>query len=357
MQIPMIDTLQATIDIKDYENVAKDLLSRLENKKNEAKLAKANNASEKVLINIGNMSFEIMQNGSKGYAYILHNDYYEVKFAQFRSKKDDFYPIFVRVKSECLWSKGPKQSWEEILQWLFENVGLIVNNKISRLDLCCHTDELKLTLNDIEKFKGKFSKDEVIRNKRKVTGINFGSRNSNKIYCRIYNKTEEVNKKKKKLWFKEIWNKAGLKEKEVWNVEFEILRGFFKEFNIDSVEDAFDRLKSIWEYCTKEWLVKVKLDRTRIERSTLDETWLNIQKAFLDYESKELIKREYQLQADASALVPGAIGNITSYAARKGITDINLILTLLKNEGERYLELSRNIDLVGIINKKMAIIK
>lgn len=354
MNIPMIDTLTATIDILNYEESVKDLIISLENKKNEAKSLASQCFNEKVKITINNITFEVLPNGSKGYAYILHNDDYEVKLSQFRSKSKDFYPVFLRIKCESLWSNGPENSWIKIKEWISTSIGKVINNKINRLDLCCHTDEIKLNENDYETFKGNFHNDQIYRFRRKVNAMVFGSRDS-KVYCRIYDKTLETRQKNKKMWFFDIWNNKGLNCEDVWNVEFEIKRDFFKEKKIDSVEDAFLRIKSIWLYCTQEWIVKVNLDRTRIERCSINESWSNIQNAFTNYKDENLISREVQLQTEALALVPGTIGNLTSFAARLGNNNIEEVINNLKIKGSKYLK-SKNLDFSKAINEKIELL-
>lgn len=356
MNIAMIDTLVAMIDVKNYEDSACILLKKLEAKKKEAKQNTANNISEKTDIQIGTKTFEILSNGSRGYAYILHNDEYEIKLSQFRSKNKDFFPIFIKVKSECLWSKGVEKSWSDILYWIEENIGKIETNKLSRLDPCCHTDELTLTIADFETFKGRFFDDNMRRHRRKVNAIEIGSRTSNNVYCRIYDKILEVKTKKKKYWFYDIWEKYGMNCENIYNVEFQLNRDFFKEMQIESVEDVFKRLRNIWDYCTKEWLVKVNLDNVRMERCSTDETWLRIQEAFSNYQGIGMISRTRQLEADAEALLPGTIGNITSYAARLGNTDIEQVIETVKNRGSKYLA-SKQQDYSKAINKKMSLIK
>lgn len=352
MFIPAIDKLCATVDIKDYEVSTSDLILKLEQKKNEAKMVAANNASQKTLINIGTQTFEIYPIGTRGYAYILRNDGYEVKISQYRAKNKDFFPIFIDVSSEYLWNKGPKESWDIITKWLKDNFGEVVGNKINRIDLCCHTDEISLTEEDCKTFEGKFHEDTIFRHRRKVNAMCFGSRKNQKIYCRIYNKTLETEKQRKKLWFKNIWSSRGMDITKVWNIEFEIKREFFKEVKIDTVEDAFERIKSLWDYCTKTWLIKKNNDRSRIERSTISEKWNKLQEAFTDYESKEMIKREKQLEVNAMALLPGTIGNITSFAARAGITDIDKVVNIIKTNGHRML-LKKETSYEEIIGEKM----
>lgn len=356
MMIPMIDYLSATINIQDYENTTKLLLEELEHKKNDAKFVQKESLNEKVFVTIGDKEFYILSNGSKGYAYILHNDFYEIRFAQYRSENEDFYPIFIKIKAECLWSISPFEAWLSINKWLNQYIGKVLGNKINRIDLCCHTDELNLSYNDIEKFRGKFDNQELFSNRRKVTGYSFGSRNTGKIFCRIYDKVAEIKKKKRKLWFYQIWKENGLDSECVWNVEFEINRKFLSEYLIETVEDAFQRLKSLWGFCTCQWLLKINLDNSRRERCSINEKWIDIQSAFDEFESKPLIKRTIQLDFEAASLVPGAIGNITSYAARKGITNIDSILSMLKYDGNYYLKKSKKTTFENNVEEKMKIL-
>ena len=356
MNIAMVDTLVAMIDVQDYEDSAFELLKQIESKKKQAKEKTANGISDKTDISIGTKTFEILSNGSRGYAYILHNDEYEIKLSQFRSKNKDFFPIFIKVKSECLWAKGVEKSWLDILHWIDENIGEVATNKLSRLDPCCHTDELNLTISDFETFKGRFFDDNLRRHRRKVNAIEIGSRTSNNAYCRIYDKILEIKTKKKKYWFYDIWQKYGMNCENIYNIEFQLNRDFFKEMQIETVEDAFKRLKNIWDYCTKEWLVKVNLDNVRMERCSIDETWIRVQEAFNQYQGIGMISRTRQLEADAAALLPSVVGNITSYAARLGDANIDEVIEIVKKRGTSYLA-SKQQDYSKAINKKISLIK
>lgn len=149
MFIPNVDTLIAGIDIEDYGVVTKEFLLQLEDKKKEAKLVAANNASDFVTINLGEHSFKVMPNGSAGHAYILHDDFYEIKLAQFRSKREEFFPLQVKIKSACLWSKGLFESWLDLNNIINSNIARVSRNKITRMDLCCHTDDLKFDMDEI----------------------------------------------------------------------------------------------------------------------------------------------------------------------------------------------------------------
>ncbi len=343
MKIPNIDTLCATLDIHNYgfadmeKQASADILIRLELEKCKAKEAQQHSMSNNHIIQVGNQSFEILSNGSRGYAYILHNDAYEIKIAQHRSNKESFYPIFIRLKSECLWSMGVEKAWDTIKEWITTNIGDIKSNKISRIDLCCHTDEMELMADDIETFEGRYCLDTIYRNNRRIASVYFGSGATGKVMCRIYDKSLEVKQKRQKLWFYEVWEKAGLNPEKVWNVEFQLNRDYLKEVKLESVEDTLESLKSLWKYCTRSWLTKKQLDHTRIENCTTDSAWQSIQEAFDGFLSRPLIQREKQLDSSAFALIPGTIGNITSYAARADLNDIDEVMRMIKSQGSTYL--------------------
>lgn len=341
MLIPMIDSLFFSLDFENYCEVIKKYANELETLKKLAKRYSLNKSSEKSIITIGNMSFEVLANGANGYAFILHNSQFEIKLALFRSKQTNFYPVKVRIKSDCLWSKSPASAYGYIYQWFEKFFGKIIANKVSRADLCCHTDLLKVSSGIIEIFKGLFKKTNLRYDVRQLCGIEFGVRKS-AVYCRIYNKSLEIKRKNLKKWFYDIWKKYGLKGKDVWNIEFELHREFFKNYGIESVEDLFNHLNSVWKFCTEHWLVLVVVDRTRIENCSVDPVWQQIANAFNQYVSEPLIKREHQVRADAEALIPATIGNITTVAARLGINNNEHAFYTIMQKGEKYLDLKNH---------------
>ena len=137
-----IDTIYLLVNIKNYEVHAKKILDFLKKEKEKAKLLLNSNSNYRHLIDINGMNFELLTNGAKGYAYILHNSGYEIKISQFKSSITSFSPIQIRVSSEYLWSKGLKYSWKLISEWVNKTFGNIEENKISRVDLCLHTSNV-----------------------------------------------------------------------------------------------------------------------------------------------------------------------------------------------------------------------
>ncbi len=344
MELANVDYLSATIDIEDYEKVANGLLILLEEKKEEAKHIAKESVNSITYVQLRSrlgeprwIDFQVMPNGAPRYAYILHNDSFEIKLAQYRAKNEDVYPVQIRIKSEILWSLGVQRAWDELKNIIESSVGKIIEARISRLDLACHTDLIDFNTDHLERFKGNHITDQLIRENREVSGLNFGSRSTKKIYVRIYDKSLEVRKKGNKNWFYDIWSKNNAVGK-VWNVEYELNRDIFKELNINTVDEALNQIKSLWNYCTSKHLVLTLDDTTRIERAEIDSDWQKIQRAYDEYRGDYLIKRTKQLSDNADALIPAICGYITSYASKLGMIDINEIMDELKTQGLDYIE-------------------
>ncbi len=341
-KVSNIDTIYVLIDINNYEKCCMKILEFLEKEKEKAKLNLVSNANSKHLVTINEMPFELLSNGTRGYAYILHNSGYEVKIAQFKSKIKSFMPIQIRISAEYLWSMGLERAWKIISNWIELTFGKIKENKISRVDLCMHTSDIDYITNYEISYKGKFKKDSInVLNytHKKINSITFGTRKGKNIYCRIYNKTLEIKETKTKSWFIDIWKRNNLDVNNVWNLEFELKSEFLREFKIKTIEDLQKSLKDIWEYCTKEWLVKIDRTNTRTERCNINEQWLEVQKSYDNFNTIGLIKRKKQLQMDADTLLPNIVGNITSYSARKNIINIENAFQDLYSNTKRYLEI------------------
>lgn len=352
--LPMIDTLTAFIDIEEYEEKAHQFLSTLEEKKTRAKIKQADNDEAELLV-IGDMTLQVLSNGKEGYAYILHNELYELNFAQYRSKNRNFFPVFIKIKSQALWSMSPEYAWKYICRWINDNVGQIHTDRISRIDLCCHTDDFYIENSETADFKGQFYIDNTYRYRRQISAIYFGSSSTGKVYGRIYDKTLEITQKKQKTWFYDIWQNAGMNIEKVWNIEFQINREYLKEHCIDSVQDTFERLATMWKYCTEYWLVKIVPDNANISRCSIDDRWKPIQEAFSGYQNKPLVDRDKQLSTDADAMIPSLYGTFTSFAARKGISDLKLALASMEISGSSYLR-GKKADFKEVVKTKQSLL-
>ena len=316
MKLPNADSLFFSVDLKDYTEGNEKLtnvLALLKGKKREAK----ENELTGTYVRIMNEVFEILPNGSRFHAYILHNDHYEIKIAKVRSKNDNNYPISVRVKSAALWNVGLFPAYYSVMEFINKNIGPVKSEKISRLDLCVHTDELEFNVEDINNFSGRYKKETMYFQNRNVSGFVFGTFTNKTIMARIYNKALEVKTKKKKLWFFDIWQKNNMDIDSVWNVEFQLGRELFKEFGMESVMQVLEHIESLWDYCTN-WLTYRVNDKTRKTNSDVTKVWETIQKSYINFVNvcqKQLISRVKQLKATAMAYLPQLFGLLSSFIA------------------------------------------
>lgn len=290
-----------------------------------------------------------------GYLYILQNNGYEIKIAQTRSKLQAFYPIQVRISSEYLWTYGLTACWSIIYNWITETFGNIIDNKVYRIDLCCHVSDIDFITDYETSYKGHYKKTQIFTTGRTVNCLKFGSRNSKNIYCRIYNKSLEIREKNHKCWFNDIWASYDLNINNVWNIEFEIKSDFLRRFNINTIQDAYNHLCDLWEYCTKEFVIKIDPTNSKVERCPINSDWLEIQNAYADFISTGLIERDKQIQLDTKALIPNLVGCITSYSARKGCKNVSNVFNSIYKDMNRYLE-QKNTNFENEVNFKTSLL-
>lgn len=349
--ISNIDTICILVDIENYENNSKKILNFLDEEKEKAKLTAISSADYKHLLTINEVEFQILPFSTQGYAYILRNNSYEVKIARYRSKLKNFYPIQMRISSEALWSNGANSSWNSFCEWCEKTFGKIINNKVCRLDLCTHISGIDLVTNFDILYKGKFKKKNSTYTGNFINCITFGSRKSGIVYCRIYNKSLELQEQHHKYWFREIWKNNGLDIQNVWNVEFEIKSNLLRKFRISTFQDIMYYIRDLWEYCTKEWLIKVDRTNKRIERCNVSEEWIKIQNTYNSFISKGLIAPTQISEIEAEELIPNITGLVTSFSARKGEKNIEIVLKNLKENITDYLKKKNRTFENDVINK------
>lgn len=351
-KIANVDTIYILSDIENFDKL--EILNYFKEEKEKALLAATNNA-KKHLITINELTFQLLPNGSQGYTYILQNNLYEVKIAQKRAKLENFYPIQIRIKSGNLWSNGLINAWAIIHNWVVETFGNIIRHKVCRIDLCCHIADIDFITDYNKVYKGKFKKKELFYSGNNANAITFGSRKNKGIYCRIYNKTLEIQETKSKMWFKEIWKQNNINTNNVWNIEFEIKGDILREFNLIEMNDVYTHLKDLWSYCTNKYLVKVERVNSRIERCPISDQWKEIQSAYDNFSSVGLIERRKQVDIDANSLIPTIMGYMTSYSARKGEININTAFSKIFNDGQKFLK-NKETDFEKEVKNKMLLI-
>lgn len=352
MYLGMIDYLSFSVDIFDYQKEhIKKLLSQLEHYKQQSSHTGLKEDAENATIDLSGVAFEVLGNGTRGYAYILHNDEYEIRMSKYRARNKAMYPLFIRIKQDALWGHTPMGAYKYILYWIQLTIGQIKAIKINRADLCCHTDVFKFDISDANRFRGQFRGVGTRSYNRKLTGLEFGERQS-PIFLRIYNKTTEVVKKNKKLWFLKLWDDEGADITNVWNVEFELHRDFFKEIHLETVDDLFDRLKDIWLYLTTEWVQFVNIDNERFDRCSINEKWENLLLQFDGAGSQGCISRDRQTSIDSKTLIPQISGYMTKLGAMLKQDNIDDVFKLAVSQVNEYFE-NKGMTFKDRTNEKM----
>lgn len=328
MRMLGIDTIEFGIDVEDYEGNFCKLIEEIDKKRTEAQTD-----YKKQFIEINGMKFIVNRKGQGFYSYKIECEQFYICFMSHSIKNNS--PIFVRFMSEYLWEHGYEKAYRMFMKWFQKLNVKIIDTRISRLDICFDTDEIKFVEDNIEDFVTKANKiaryyvDNDYHINKQFSGMTFGR--GGVLSCRIYNKTEEI-KKSQKYWFKNVWNEYGSdNNKTVWRVEFQIRRKALKELNIDKVNDIKENLESVWGYLTQKWLIMKKKGKDKnISRWKTHLSWVLVQQATSNYIPiagfRECVKK-----GNTDILMNLAIGAMTSIAAIKNYNNIN----------ETYLDITR----------------
>lgn len=334
MQIANVDSLFYSIDIKDFEKNNEQLLNLLELMKLQAKA----DTMQDTYIDYKTYRFKILPNGLRFHSYILHNEIMSISISAHRSRNENNYPVAVRLKSLFLWQNGFLQAYEDSINILHDIFnGEFIKEKISRADICCHTDNLNLIIDDVNSFRGTYKKNEIFMTNRKLSGITFGTFTEKNCMCRIYNKSLEI-KTSGKSWFNEIWKNQQMDIEKVWNIEFQVGRTFFKDYNIETVTDFSLKTRAIWEKLTSDFLCYINQDDSNISRCSTKPEWLILQSAYEDYVKQKIIKRVKQMRCSADELLPLLTGVLVSYGACKFNYSLDDVLTDFKQDLQVYLK-------------------
>ena len=348
-----VDTLYFSLQIENYAFAAQKLLTDLQ----EITTKKYINRSIKVeYYNWGGILFEVT-NGRYSWSYGLRCDDFWVFFAL--PENTSVFPLYIEFSQEYLWLYGYREAFNRFIEFLKSCRFYYTESKISRGDVCVHTDLPILKkqylaylqydprcevqeITELDFVPGEIGRLDIFKRlEQGYTGIRVGK--GQPLMARIYNKSLEI-KHSRKEWFNAIWKDKGLDiTKPIINIEYEIKREWFYNRKIDSVEDFFANLGDIWLFLTKNYLSFRLPDNTRRSRRTICPWWENIRINTFDYNGSVLAKRE-RLEVDKRKSLQGMLGYTISYAAAndKNKLDLGLLYTALlewKKEDERAVKM------------------
>lgn len=347
------DWFSFTADFTKYNPKDNDALNPDENKQLARLFAELDEQREKPegdgFIDLGLFKFRVYNHGNRTFYYLLECDDLEIYLMRWRSKKEDNYPVYVHLKSQFLWSdiysvRTLEEKFRLVIEWLEDVLnGKYIASKINRCDLCYHTDEMPEPY-DKDQYVGAFTLDTERRTHRMISSIDLGSRKSEKLFYRSYNKFLEVRAKKKE-WFFAIWEHHGLNIRQVWNLEFQMKREFFTEAKrkiagrfFDTAEDVIAGQAAIWWYLTHDWVSYRIPDNERRSRWSIHPWWTKLASY---HECEEKISRGRQRTLPtANAIMPGLVGFLSAYAARTGDSLDGTLFDRLRADIENYDERS-----------------
>ena len=321
--IPNIDTLEFTLNYRDYNKIIGSLYPMLDPARDDSQQNKVNSK-----IDLNGQSFELLGHGNAFYYYLLHNDNMEIRFVREHDVMNDHYPIYCKLKSVYLWQYGYQQAYTLALDYLTNIFGLLLDTKISRLDLAIHCNQhIEIDMQQGVVCRAKHN--NVWSDSAAITGYQIGK---SPIMLRIYNKGKEITASSGKTWFYQIWQSAGFDlSEEVWNVEFQLRREFFKERGLSSVDDAFTALPILYQYLTRDWVRVVNDDNPVPSRRSTACWWQQVQTALSDVVYANTLDKQQMLRTNSEHLLKSAMGYLVSIAAIENLTTPEDLLEYLRH--------------------------
>lgn len=232
-----VDTLWYTYDADNYDEVMQDgLMQRLIDGKS---VSEDGEGTDYIQLEIGRyeypVTFSIESHGQAPiYAFQIRNQDMAIYFAR-RRRNDGTFPVKVQINQFKLWDMGVQDAFLESLEVLTALGFRYEASKPNRIDLCVHSDQFKWTLDDLKYLdyprnveddnKPNFVKLDPCTGEFET--VYYGDRK--RLQLRMYNKSIEIVKKKKD-YFREIYERNGMDAEKVWNIEFEIHRDYMKGF-------------------------------------------------------------------------------------------------------------------------------
>ena len=124
---------------------------------------------------------------------------------------------------------------------------------MSRVDVFADWQGWIPDVGDRERFVSRSRSRITYEEGGQLTGFGFGRRN-NAVTARMYDKTEEIARKKHGEYWSEIWGARRDSARPVWRMEYEFGRTVLRQFGLNAPEEVLDGAADLWRYATDEWL-------------------------------------------------------------------------------------------------------
>ncbi len=240
----------------------------IDEKKKAQEIKNHDNQMRFIPIVLDNTTYRVMATASQSYSVILQNGDISIFLRKFTKKVKN--PIIkVEFRAEYLSKKGYLKAVRQV-QRLIE-FAFISNPtyKVKEIHLATDIQGYEFTPLDFYRFKT-LSRNRTIHDDEekesyftnyRFTGFSFGKGD---LMLRVYDKTAEINKNKKKGFievYKWQFNKDFDPNQRVWRIEGQIRRDKLKElaighFSLDSLEQVLNNIPTIWKLFVERYVHK-----------------------------------------------------------------------------------------------------
>jgi len=324
MQVLEFRTVHCGIDslyLSFKGTLKKEMLEELEMRK---EYAQSEDESEQTLaiVNIDAHLLEVKDKGMGRYAYILEDNWYQIKVS---SGKGRIPPVYVQLKSELLNCFGVYNAINQLRGLLKELIEGPAEELISRADLFVDfVTNADLGSINRTQWVCRAKKTGDYWSGKEFTGLSIGQ--GGEISARLYNKTLEIESSFKDF-FKPIWIENGWDQKQtVWRLEFQLRREVLNQFSISKLVALTECSNDVWRYCTHDWLRLVfdeeTKNRTRLETHPL---WNEIQQVKFGPGTYTGVVRKVSRsrKANLKAIHLNGLGYMTAFAAANGYDTVD----------------------------------
>lgn len=283
-------------------------------------------------IEFGGVDFEIQPRGLRRHKYRLEHEFGIVAF----TTSEKLPAVLIQPRAEFLHRVGPVEVVRFYRQVIERETGTL-DLAASRLDIYIDVQGWDLSVNDRHFFVRRAKAVAGHEASDDFNGLAFGTRATNTVYTRIYDKTIEI-QKKGGHYVEQTWSCAYEPSLHVKRVEFQVGRKGLRCYGIETPEEAIRSARGLWRNLTEEWLsFRVATSDSNRSRWPIAPEWQVVQGASMAHGAIGLSRMvNDHAMADLDALRPGLNGYVTTVAAIKGVRSRSDAMALVEEEIKRY---------------------
>ncbi len=330
--------------LSGHGRLSKGFLARLEEER-----IFADRLSRPVPLELGKLTFGLAPHGWGKYRFCLDHESGRIGFTASRRLPS----VRVQPRAEFLHSAGPEgtiRHFDQLLRPFVE--GMVLS--VARLDLFVDVEGLALCGSDREAIVCRADDCMTYETAKVVTGFSFGSRRTQRISSRLYDKTAEM-RLKGNDWWEAVWGELHTPGVPVWRIEFEIGRAALSALELYRPDAVLAAAPSLWRYCTTDWLtLRSPTGDANRSRWPLDPRWEVVQSAELSHGGVDLhFIRQSKRASSIHRLMPALVGYLVAFAIWAGTNDLQNTLKALSTSVEND-EIVRRMSFAERVQRRRA---